>query len=522
VADFNIRGKSGTRFYTVIVNVQPIRAIIMKILLVNPESPNTFWSLRNALHFISKKAMLPPLGLLTVAAMLPKEWEKRLVDMVTKKLRDRDIRWADYVFITGMFIQRHSARQVIDRCKKLGKPVVGGGPLFTTVPEDFPEVDHFVLNEGEITLPHFLKDLEQGTTQRIYKTREFADIKDSPNPLWELVDKRHYAVMCVQYSRGCPFNCDFCDVTTMLGHQMRTKTKEQILKELDGIYSTGWRGPVFVVDDNFIGNKKKLKEEILPSLTDWMEKMKYPFSFNTQASINLADDEELMRLMVDAGFDCVFVGIESSDEDVLTECNKVQNIGRNLVDCVKKIQSFGMQVQGGFILGFDNDKGAIFENMIRFIQQSGIVTAMVGLLNAPRGTQLYKRLMKENRLLKNPTGDNTDFSMNFIPKMKYEDLINGYKKVVKTIYSHKYYYERILTFLKNYRPSQKVKIRIHYYDVKAFIKSIWVLGILNRGRIYYWKLIFWSLRRPQYFHMAMTLIIYGFHFRKVFNRFQTA
>jgi radical SAM superfamily enzyme YgiQ (UPF0313 family) len=494
----------------------------MKILLVNPESPNTFWSLRNALHFISKKAMLPPLGLLTVAAMLPKEWEKRLVDMVTKKLSDRDIRWADYVFITGMFIQRHSARQVIDRCKKLGKPVVGGGPLFTTVPEDYPDVDHFVLNEGEITLPHFLKDLEQGTTQRIYKTREFADIKNSPNPLWELVDKRHYAVMCVQYSRGCPFNCDFCDVTTMLGHQMRTKTKEQILKELDGIYSTGWRGSVFVVDDNFIGNKKKLKEEILPAITDWMEKMKYPFSFNTQASINLADDEELMRLMVDAGFDCVFVGIESSDEDVLTECNKVQNIGRNLVDCVKKIQSFGMQVQGGFILGFDNDKGAIFENMIRFIQQSGIVTAMVGLLNAPRGTQLYKRLMKENRLLKNPTGDNTDFSMNFIPKMKYEDLINGYKKVVKTIYSHKYYYERILTFLKNYRPSQKVKIRIHYYDVKAFIKSIWVLGILNRGRIYYWKLIFWSLRRPQYFHMAMTLIIYGFHFRKVFNRFQTA
>jgi radical SAM superfamily enzyme YgiQ (UPF0313 family) len=491
----------------------------MKILLVNPESPSTFWSLRTALHFISKKAMLPPLGLLTVAAMLPKEWEKRLVDMVTAKLRDRDIRWADYVFITGMFIQRHSAKHVIERCKKLGKPVVGGGPLFTSVPEDFPEVDHFVLNEGEITLPKFLEDLKNGNTQRIYKTKEFAEMNDSPTPLWELADMKHYAVMCVQYSRGCPFNCDFCDVTKMFGHKMRTKTKEQVLKEFESIYSTGYRGPVFIVDDNFIGNKTTLKKEILPAMISWMEKKKYPFSFNTQASINLADDEELMRLMVEAGFDCVFVGIESSDEDSLAECNKVQNTGRNLVECVRKIQSFGMQVQGGFILGFDSDKGTIFENMIKFIQQSGIVTAMVGLLNAPRGTQLYKRLMEENRLLRNPTGDNTDFSMNFIPKMKYEDLVNGYKKVVKTIYSHKHYYERILTFLKNYKPSTKIKIRIHYRDVKAFIKSIWLLGIVNRGRFYYWKLIFWTMRRPQYFHMAVTLIIYGFHFRKVFNSY---
>ena len=506
-------------FFTIVVKVQPIRTIIMKILLVNPESPNTFWTLKNALRFISKKAMLPPLGLLTVAAMLPKQWEKRLVDMAVKKLRDRDILWADYVFITGMFIQRHSVKLIIDRCKKLGKPIVGGGPLFTMVPEDFPEVDHFVLNEGEVTLPQFLKDLEHGTTQRIYKTRQFADVKGSPTPMWELADMRHYAVMCVQYSRGCPFNCDFCDVTTMFGHQMRTKTKEQILNELESIYSAGYRGSVFVVDDNFIGNKKKLKEEILPAIIEWMEKKKYTFFFNTQASINLADDEELMRLMVDAGFDCVFVGIESTSEESLTECNKVQNTGRNLVDCVKKIQSFGMEVQGGFILGFDSDKGPIFDNLIKFIQQSGIVTAMVGLLNAPRGTRLYKRLMMENRLLKNPTGDNTDFSMNFIPKMKYEDLIDGYRKVVKTIYSHKQYYERTLTFLKNYRPSPKIKGRIRFYDIKAFIKSVWLLGIVNRGRFYYWKLIFWSMCRPKYFPIAVTLIIYGFHFRKVFNSY---
>ncbi len=489
----------------------------MKILLVNLESPETFWSLRSALKFVSKKSNLPPLGLLTVAAMLPADWERRLVDMATRKLRDKDICWADYVFITGMFIQRESARRVIDRCKKLGARVVAGGPLFSAVPEEYEDVDHLVLNEAEITLPLFLKDLRNEVAGHIYKTDQFADMQDTPAPLWELIDMKQYALMCVQYSRGCPFDCDFCDVTTMFGHRMRTKSEEQILAELEGLYVAGWRGQVFVVDDNFIGNKKKLKEQILPAIIDWMQRRKYPFSFNTQASINLADDDELMRLMVDAGFDCVFIGIESADEDSLAECNKVQNKGRDLISCVKKVQNFGMQVQAGFIVGFDNDKSAIFENLIRFIQQSGIVTAMVGLLNAPRGTRLYQRLMKENRLVKNPSGDNTDFSMNFIPKMNHEDLIKGYKKVVQTIYSHKYYYERILTFFKNYKPSQKVKVRLHFCDIKALLKSVWRMGIMNRGMIYYWKLIFWTLRRPRYFPMAVTLLIYGFHFRKVFK-----
>jgi len=491
--------------------------IVMKILLVSPDSPDTFWSLKNALKFISKSASLPPLGLLTVAAMLPKNWEKRLVDMATRKLRDRDIRWADYVFITGMFIQKDSVRHVIDRCKKLCTRVVGGGPLFTAVPEDFDDVDHLVLNEAECTLPQFLKDLETDTAKHIYRAEEFAEIKHTPTPLWKLIDRKRYALMCIQYSRGCPFNCDFCDVTTLFGHRIRTKAKEQIVAELESLYSVGWRGPVFVVDDNFIGNKTLLKQHILPAIIEWMVKRKYPFSFNTQASINLADDDELIHLMVEAGFDCVFIGIESTNEESLAECNKVQNRGRDLVGCVKKIQNSGLQVQAGFILGFDSDKSSIFETLIKFIQQSGIVTAMVGLLNAPRGTKLYDRLTKEKRLLKQPTGDNTDFSINFIPKMSYEDLINGYRNVVKTIYSHKYYYERILTFFKNYRPSPKVKVRITFADIKAILRSVWKLGILNKGRIYYWKLIFWSLRHPKYFHMAVTLIIYGFHFRKVFN-----
>lgn len=493
----------------------------MKILLVNPDTPVTFWSFKHALKFVSKKAILPPLGLLTVAALLPEDWQKKLVDMATTKLRDRHIRWADYVFLTAIFIQKESARRVIDRCQRLGTKVVAGGPLFTAVPEHYPDVDHLVLGEAENTLPEFLEDLKQGSPKRLYRSDQWASMNDTPTPLWDLVKMKRYALMCVQYSRGCPYNCDFCDVTMLFGHKLRTKSKDQILQELQSLYSMGWRGQLFIVDDNFIGNKRKLKTEILPAIIDWMKQREYPFSLNTQASIDLADDEELMRLMVEAGFDCVFIGIETPNQDSLTECNKVQNKGRDLVACVKKIQRFGMQVQGGFILGFDSDQASIFENLIRFIQESGIVTAMVGLLNAPRGTKLYRRLMSENRLLKYASGDNTDFSMNFIPKMNREDLLKGYEKVVRTIYSPKYYCQRVLTFLKNYKPLERTSVKLDYRDIRAFVRSMWRLGVRSRGSIYYWKLVFWSLRRPRYFHLAVAFAIYGFHFRKTFESYRT-
>jgi radical SAM superfamily enzyme YgiQ (UPF0313 family) len=495
----------------------------MKILLVYPKYPNTFWSFSYALKFISKKASLPPLGLLTVAAMLPPEWEVRLVDKNVRRLRDADIQWADYVFLSAMSIQKESALSVVTRCKKLGVKVIAGGPLFTANPEEFGQIDHLVLNEAELTLPLFLEDLKKGIPDRVYASSHWADILKTPTPRFDLLDLKAYATMNIQYSRGCPFDCEFCNITVLYGRVPRTKSKEQVLAELDALYRLGWRNGVFVVDDNFIGNKGKLKKEILPALIEWMEKRKHPFGLNTEGSINLADDEELMTLMVRAGFDTVFVGIESPNEESLAECGKFQNRNRDLIASIKKIQKAGLEVQAGFIVGFDKDPATIFERLISFIQESGIATAMVGLLNAPHGTKLYQRLKTEGRLTTSYTGDNTDFSINFIPKMNAEHLLSGYRKIINTIYSPKHYYARVKIFLKEYRPPKARGGRFRFIHLKAAIKSVVRLGIIGRERYQYWKLFFWSLfRRPRLLGLALTLSIYGFHFRKVFAKNEKA
>lgn len=492
----------------------------MKVLLVYPKYPDTFWSLTYALRFISKKATHPPLGLLTVAAMLPKEWEKKLIDMNIESLRDKELAWADLVFVSGMSIQKTSVKEIITRCKKLGTTIVAGGPLFTTAYEEFEDVDHLVLNEAEITLPPFLEDLKNGCAKHTYTSHEQPNIQTTPIPLWELIPIKKYATMSIQYSRGCPFNCEFCNIAALYGRKVRTKSKAQIVAELEDLHSQGWRGDVFLVDDNFIGNKKKLKKEILPAMIEWMEGHKHPFAFNTEASIDLSDDEELMQLMVKAGFDSVFVGIETTNEESLAECNKVQNKNRDLVACVKKIQGSALCVTGGFIVGFDNDPPSIFEKLSAFIQESGIVTAMVGLLNAPRNTTLYQRLVNEGRLLRDVSGDNTDFSINFIPKMDYQILIRGYENILSRIYSPEPYYKRVREFLRDYKPLQKKAFRFHFSHLGAFFKSIVFLGIIEKERIYYWKLFFWSLfRRPKLFHLALTFSIYGFHFRKIFQEY---
>lgn len=489
----------------------------MNILLVYPEYPCTFWSFRHALKFISRKATFPPLGLLTVASLLPDSWHVKLIDMNVEALKDKDLLWSDYVFISAMSIQSKSAHEVIRRCNDLGRKTAAGGPLFTSSSELFRGVDHFILDEAEITLPMFLNDLKYGQTRSIYRAGgKWADITRTPLPDWSLAKLNKYSSMNIQYSRGCPFDCEFCDITVLYGRKHRTKTKDQVISELDNLLSAGWKGPVFFVDDNFIGNRKKLKQEILPALQEWMLKKHQPFWFNTEASINLADDDSLMQMMASCGFESVFIGIESPVEESLTECHKIQNKNRDLLASVRKIQSSGMDVQGGFIVGFDSDPDSVFEKLTAFIQESGIVTAMVGLLNAPKGTRLYKRLLNEGRLKNAFTGDNTDFSMNFIPKMNPELLMEGYKSILKTIYSPKQYYSRTLRFLKSYQPAQIKVFHFNLRYLQALMLSMLRLGIIGKERYYYWKLFFWSLfRKPRLFSLAILFTIYGFHFRKI-------
>jgi radical SAM superfamily enzyme YgiQ (UPF0313 family) len=487
----------------------------MKILLVYPPCPDTFWSFRYALKFINRKASFPPLGLLTVAAMLPETWEKRLVDMNVRPLGDDDLAWAECVFISAMSIQRASAREAIDRCRQRGVKIVAGGPLFTACHEEFPHVDHLLLGEAELTLPPFLEELARGEARHLYADERRADLRCTPIPLWELVDMRDYAAMNIQYSRGCPFDCEFCDITALLGRIPRTKEIPQLLAELESLYARGWRGAVFFVDDNFIGDRKRLKRELLPALVAWMEERGRPFYFYTEASIDLADDPRLMELMVGAGFEEVFIGIETPHEDGLAESGKVQNRNRDLLASIRRIQRAGLQVHGGFIVGFDSDPPSIFDRQICFIQESGIVTAMVGVLTALRGTRLYRRLLREGRLLGDATGNNTAVTLNFIPRMEVKSLIGGYRTILDTIYSPRNYYQRIIRLFREYRPPLR-RFNLQPGYLGALLKSIMLLGVIGKERFYFWKLFFWSLvRKPRLFPLAITYAIYGFHFRKV-------
>lgn len=498
----------------------------MNVLLVYPEFPDTFWSFKFALKFIRKKAANPPLGLLTVAALLPAEWPKKLVDLNVHPLAEMDLKWADLAFLSAMTVQRRSAEQTIDRFRSAGVRIVAGGPLFTIEPHLYENVDHLVLNEAELTLPIFLEDLRRGHPQHLYISDEFADIRQSPIPAWELVDMNQYATMCVQYSRGCPYNCDFCNVTALFGHRPRIKSAAQVIAELEKIYHLGWRGSVFFVDDNLIGDKKHLRYELLPALKEW-RKDKAGFTFSTQVSINLADDEELMEQMVEAGFTSVFIGIESSNEESLAECNKKQNLHRNLIEDVRRIYRAGMQVQGGFIVGFDHDSPTVFSKLGEFIQNSGIVTAMVGLLQAPQGTKLYEKLRQAGRLIDQMSGDNVDGTTNILPLMDIEVLRNGYKNLMNSLYSPHNYYQRILTFLKEYQPPKiRVSFNLRFINqyLVAFFQSVIRLGILGKERVHYWKLFFWTLfHKPRSPPIAITLAIYGYHFRKICElRLQTA
>jgi len=490
----------------------------MKALLVSPFIPDTFWSFKHILKFIRKKAAHIPLGLITVGAMLPREWDIRLVDMNVETLTDEMIAWSDMVFMSAMVVQKQSVMEIVNRSRNLGKKIVAGGPLFTSAAEDYSNIDHLVLNEAEITFPLFLSDLATGNLKHIYSSGVKPDITRTPLPRWDLINMNYYASMSVQYSRGCPFDCEFCDIVNLNGRRPRVKSNEQMIAELEILYKFGWRGRLFIVDDNFIGNRVKVKS-FLRVLTPWQQARDYPFSLYTEASVNLAQDEELMQLMTSGGFDSVFLGLETPEEECLAECGKHQNLSINLLEAVKTIQRNGMEVMGGFIIGFDNDPPNIFERQIKFIQNSGVVKAMIGLLNAIPGTRLYQRLQEEGRLLQDCTGDNCDGSLNFVPRMDAQTLRDGYQAVLNNLYSPKQYYDRVLEFLKDYKPVRRR--RVDRLEITAFFRSILYLGILDKGKskIYYWKLLITAfLFHRKSFGEAVSSAIFGYHFRKLLSK----
>jgi radical SAM superfamily enzyme YgiQ (UPF0313 family) len=487
----------------------------MKVLLVYPEFPDTYWSFRHALSFEGKRSAFPPLGLLTISAMLPAGWERRLVDMNVRRLTDSDIEWADLVFASAMIVQKESLAGVVARAKALGKRVVVGGPYVSTSAEQTPDADHVFVGEAEATLPRFLEDLERGAPERFYRAAERPALTSTPVPDFRLAELNRYSAMSVQYSRGCPFSCEFCDIIEIYGRVPRTKSNAQVLAELDALLSVGWRGLVFVVDDNFIGNKRNVRL-LLPDLAEWSERNGRPFSFITEASVNLAEDDALLDMMRRANFRRVFLGIETPVEESLKEAQKGQNTRRDLLDSVHKIQSYGMEVMAGFIVGFDSDPDDIFERQIEFIRESAIPLAMVGLLTALPDTQLWRRLKREGRLLGESSGNNTEGSLNFVPRMGAARLVEGYERILRTTYSPPEYYRRALDCLSRLTQGPEPRRGTRAGDLKALARVLLRLGVLDRARADFWRYMksVLTTHRANFPH-AVTLAAMGYHFRKL-------
>lgn len=488
----------------------------MNVLLVYPVFPDTYWSFRHALAFEGRQAAFPPLGLLTVSAMLPESWERRLVDMNVEDLWPEDIEWADIVMVSAMIVQRESLEQVVSLCRKLGKKVVVGGPYVSTSSERLPDADHIFIGEAETTLPEFIHDLELGIARKIYQADERPSLLNTPVPHFDLIDMRRYSAMNIQYSRGCPFQCEFCDIIEIYGRVPRTKSNEQMQAELDALKQRGWRGLVFIVDDNFIGNKKNVRL-FMPDLIEWSRKNEFPFSYITEASVNLAEDDHLLEMMEAAGFRRIFLGIETPVEESLKEAQKGQNTRRDLLDSVKKIQSYGMEVMAGFIVGFDNDPDDIFDRQVKFIRESGIPLAMVGLLNALPDTQLWRRLEKEDRLLFMGDGNNTDCTLNFVPKMNSDILIEGYKRILRNIYSPREYYDRALECLSRFHKNRvEPRTSTIVEDIRSLSRLLLTLGIRDDERWQFWKYFFNLVRHyPRDIAHGLTLAAMGYHFRKI-------
>lgn len=492
----------------------------MRILLVYPEMPDTFYAMKHFMEVVNKKAAYPPLGLLTVAAMLPTEWEKKLVDLNTNKLNDKDILWADYIFLSAMNVQEESVTEIIKRCNALGAKIVAGGTLFTHEYTRFPGVDHFVLNEAEITLPLFLADLAKGVPKNVYKTAEFADVTTSPLPALHLINRSQYLYDIVQYSRGCPYMCDFCDVTALLGRRPRTKTPEQIIAELNEIHEKGHAQLVLFADDNLIGNKRILKAELLPALIEWRRKAQPAFYFATQLTVNLADDEELMQLLIDAGFRHIFIGIETPSEESLKVSHKTQNLKKNLLTTIHNIHAKGFIISGGFIVGFDTDDETIFDRQVRFIQESGIPLPIVNILKAPPGTDLYKRMKMEGRLSK-PFAF-TEGDTNLIPVMDPVVLYKGFIELIDKIYTPEGSYQRLMRFFETYsfpKNNLRVKEKLTLNHVRMVARLVYKLGMVSDSRKWFWKLILWSFKNNR--KMLDKAFFYGVMIHQMHETYKT-
>ena len=445
-------------------------------LLIYPKHPPTYWGNNFALDLLGIRAAFPPLGLLTVAAMFPARYNLRLVDLNVTSLQDADLDWADLVFTSSMIVQRPSLEQVVDRCNSAGIPVISGGPHPTTFHHEMKGIDHFVLDEVEETFSNFLRDLENGDARAIYRAPRKPDVTRTPLPRFDLIDMNDYYSMCLQFSRGCPFDCEFCDITKLYGRVSRTKSPEQMVAEFDHLHELGWRGPLFLVDDNFIGNKREVTR-LLPVLAEWQKERGYPYSLSTEASVNLVRMNDLMDVMIEAGFDTVFLGIETPNPKALKKMKKPQNINMRddnyLFTSVRRIQQKGMQVQGGFILGLDDDDDNAFDAQIEFIQQTGIPIALVGLLTALKGTNLWARLEREGRLLDKPVEINAT-ALNFKPQMDPEALVAGYLRVIGTIYDStlENYFERCLTLLEHLNPVPHLHKPVSQHALYAGIMGI--------------------------------------------------
>lgn len=487
----------------------------MNILLVWPKMSEGFWAYPHVIWVMGKRAVHPPLGLITVADLLPRDWNQRLVDLNITQLTDADLAWADIVFISAMVSQEQSAQEVISRCKRAGAKIAAGGPLFHFRHHRLDAVDHLILNEAELTLPLFLRDLRHNAPKSIYTIEAYADLSETSIPRWELLDLQKYAIMDIQSSRGCPYHCEFCSIAGILGRKFRRKSSQQVINEMSNLYQLGWKGLIYFCDDNFVGNRKFLKTDLLPAISTWRENKKDIF-FATSASIDLADDPELMDLMARVGFESVFVGIETMNEEGLKETGKVQNLERDLMASVKNIQRAGLEVSAGFIVGFDHDTPDIFSQLLSFIQISGIAVVQLAPLNAREGSDLFKRLKKEKRILKERYFiDFTSGETNFIPKMGTETLQDGFRQIIRTIYSADNYCARVKLFLEEIK-SPPIRISPFLYGFLPIVKALYILLIKDKDRKHYGKLLFWTLwNRPAMIGKILKLAVVGVNFRKL-------